>query len=431
MKWIVAVIGMSLFATVGHCEKERENGWVVQFGTAQNDSCMGVSVHRRSVYAFGRTAGALPGESSAGGQDVFLRKYDDDGTLVWSRQFGTTLLDDSFWGNVEAAHGRVIVAGGVTGALPGQTSAGGLDAFVRAYDTDGTVLWTRQFGTSAHDTVRNVALDRRGNIYLAAQTDGALPGQTHAGDRDAVVGKLDSDGNFVWLVQFGSSAFEEAIGVTIHGNDVYATGVTRGTLPGKASAGETDSFVIKLDRDDGTVDWLSQFGSSGTDSAWKIRVIGDAIFASGHTTGSWGDTNLGELDPFLVRLDMDGAVEWVRQFGTTGNDTCFSMTKFAGGIAMAGTVRGALPGQTPAGDGDFFVRAYDSDGVERWTLQWGTSFLDALAAIAVKGKDVYVSGASTASLGEHTNQGLQDAVVIRIASDAIDEEDDDEDEDDD
>jgi len=398
------------------CDDEPLTSWVDQFGTAQNDSCMGVSVRGRDLYAFGRTGAALPDQTSAGGQDVYLRKYDVDGTPIWTRQFGSTGLDDCFAGNVEAGKDRVIVGGGVTGALPGQTGAGGMDAFLRAYDSDGNVLWTHQFGTNAQDTVRNVALDGHGDIYVAAQTDGELPGQTSAGDRDAVVAKFDSEGILIWLVQFGSLAFEEAIGVTVHGRHVYATGVTRGTLPDQTSSGSTDGFVIKLDVEDGAVEWLSQFGSTGQDSPWKVRVIGDGIFVSGHTTGSWGAENLGELDPFLTRLAPDGEVEWVRQFGTPGNDLSFAMTIHAGGIAMAGTVRGALPGQTYGGEGDFFVRHYDSDGVESWTLQWGTSVTDALTAVASHGEDLYVSGASAASLEGHVNAGLQDAAVIRIGA---------------
>ena len=37
------------------------------------------------------------------------------------------------------------------GTLPGQTTAGGIDAFVRKYDPNGTEMWTRQFGTAGDD----------------------------------------------------------------------------------------------------------------------------------------------------------------------------------------------------------------------------------------------------------------------------------------
>lgn len=412
-----------------------EEGWTTQFGSPLNDAAVGLSAHGNALYAYGRVGGVLPGETSAGGQDLYLRKFDTRGNVLWTRQFGTPGLDESLSGNVEAGRDRVIVAGGVTGALPGQTWAGDLDAFIRAYDADGNVLWTHQFGTPNHDMVRNVAVDRHGSIYVAAQTNGALPGQTWAGDRDAVVMKFDPAGNPVWTHQFGSPGFEEAIGVTIRGRNVYATGVTRSVLPGQVSAGETDGFVIKLDANDGEPLWVRQFGSAGSDSPWKVRVIGRGVFASGHTTGNLGGTNAGVLDPFLVRMDPDGDIEWIRQFGSPAQDFAVAMTVHAGGIAIAGSARGPMPGQVHYGDADFYVREYGPDGEERWTLQWGTADLNNIAAVAAKGDVLYVAGNTVGALPGQTSAGGQDAVVIRMPDmadnqDQADEEDEGDDEDD-
>ena len=35
--------------------------------------------------------------------------------------------------------------------LPGQTSAGGRDTYLRKYDANGNEFWTRQFGTAGMD----------------------------------------------------------------------------------------------------------------------------------------------------------------------------------------------------------------------------------------------------------------------------------------
>ena len=51
--------------------------------------------------------------------------------------------------------------------------------------------WTKQFGTSDGDSAWGVAVDTSGNVYVAGFTEGALPGQTSAGERD------------VFLVKFG------------------------------------------------------------------------------------------------------------------------------------------------------------------------------------------------------------------------------------
>jgi len=72
--------------------------------------------------------------------------------------------------------------------LPGQTSSGGVDLYVRKYDATGNVVWTRQFGTPGTDYATGVSVDASG-VYVHGSTTGTLPGQTSAGDSDVFVRK--------------------------------------------------------------------------------------------------------------------------------------------------------------------------------------------------------------------------------------------------
>jgi hypothetical protein len=84
-------------------------------------------------------------------------------TVHWIRQFGTT--DDEGADVALDGSGNAYAFGGTLGTLPGQTSAGDYDAYVRKYDSAGTELWTRQFGTGASDGASGVAVDGGGNVY--------------------------------------------------------------------------------------------------------------------------------------------------------------------------------------------------------------------------------------------------------------------------
>ena len=44
----------------------------------------------------------------------------------------------------------------------------------------------------------DIMVDNQGNVYVAGYTSGSLFGHQPAGGGDAVVAKLDSDGNLVW-----------------------------------------------------------------------------------------------------------------------------------------------------------------------------------------------------------------------------------------
>jgi hypothetical protein len=67
---------------------------------------------------------------------VFLRRYDISGNEEWTGQFGSSSDDDSQ--AVVAGTAGVFTVGATDGALPGQSSAGGADAFLRKYDPGDT-----------------------------------------------------------------------------------------------------------------------------------------------------------------------------------------------------------------------------------------------------------------------------------------------------
>ena len=104
----------------------------------------------------------------------------------WLRQYGTPLHD--WTESIAVAPSGVYVAGITAGILPGQTNAGNTDAYVRKYNNNGNELWTRQFGTGGGDEGFGIAVDASG-VYIAGHVEGALPGQTHAGGRDVFVRK--------------------------------------------------------------------------------------------------------------------------------------------------------------------------------------------------------------------------------------------------
>lgn len=127
------------------------------------------------VYVGGETSGALPGQSGLGGTDAYLRRYSSEGSEIWTHQIGTNDFDRA-WGVSEDGGGGLYVTGSTGGVMPGQVAMGDLDAFVGKYDTDGDELWIRQFGTGGFDEAFSVTVDTSGTLYVVGATDGALPG---------------------------------------------------------------------------------------------------------------------------------------------------------------------------------------------------------------------------------------------------------------
>ena len=294
---LVAVLCVGVMLTDRAASADEGEEWTDQFGTSNGDYGHAVAVDATGVYVTGTVTGALPGQTSAGLRDVFVRKYGTDGTEDWTRQFGTSNNDDG-WAVAVNATG-VYVTGTTGGVLPDQSSAGRV--FVRKYDTDGTAEWTRQFAGGGG---RGVAVDATG-VYVTGTTRGVLPGQTSAGLDDVFVRKYDTGGTEEWTHQFGTSDNDWGRGVAVDATGVYVTGTTRGVLPGQTSVGLRDVFVRKYGTD-GTEAWTDQFGTTKGDYGLAIAVNATGVYVTGSVTGALkGQSNAGSYDVFVRRYSTD------------------------------------------------------------------------------------------------------------------------------
>ena len=331
--------------------------WLHQFGTRDADDAEGVAVDPAGdAYVVGQTFGALPGQSSAGMIDAFVRKYDPAGTEVWTRQFGGG-GGETAAGVALDGGGNAYVVGGTRAALPGQTTAGDYDAFIRKYDPAGNELWTRQFGTAAEDYALAATLDPAGNAVVAGETGGLLAGAAAAGGLDSFVRKYDPAGTVLWTRQFGSDVDDYAVGAAVApGGDVFVVGTTQGAFPRQKSAGDSDAYIATFSADGGDR-WARQFGTTGADDAEAI--VFDAAghpFVAGRAGGALlGQPSAGQADGFLMATGPTGDTVWTRQFGGPADDYVAGLAVGKGGLYAVGGTTGALTGQTTAGERDAFV----------------------------------------------------------------------------
>jgi len=411
------VIGMT---SVGVSATSRPSGqpvaWIREFGTPGLDAARAVAVDDGKVYAAGLVDGALPGQDAAGSSDVFLQRYNNGGKEMWTRQFGTAGDDAAtVVGSLAVEDRNVYVGGLVAAALPGQSYAGDWDAFVRRYDPAGQEVWTRQFGTEGTDAVQGISV-HQGSVYIGGFTSGALPGQTQAGGADAFVRMYDENGDELWTRQFGTGGTDYVWSVAAGDDGVYVVGQIDGALTGQTTAGGTDAFIRKYGVGGDDL-WTRQFGTSRSDALHGVAVHGEVIYAAGEVQGTLPDqTSAGGFDAFVQKYDSAGETAWTRQFGTTGRDNIWGVEAAETGVFVVGFVGGGLPGQTFAGVVDAFVRWYGDDGSLGFTFQFGTPGPDIANDVAFEDPEegVYVAGATSGPLFGQPYSGDRDVFVLRI-----------------
>lgn len=396
--------------------------WIRQFGSpTPSEDAVSVAVDTDgSVYVGGFTSGELPGQTRAGDAndsdfDSFVRKYDSDGSITWTRQFGTDSFDQVFGLSI---NGPAIYVVGITeGAFGTSTNAGDFDLFVRRYDGSGSEVWTTQIGSSGADEVLMIGSDSTG-VYLVGITSGALPGQTNSGNGDAFIVKVDASGSIAWIRQFGTSDFDSAGGVLIDGSNVYVGGLTNGSFPGETNSGGTDIFVRQFDTS-GVEGWTVQFGTPSGEELFGAAADATGIYVTGFTTGDMSGTNAGGADVFIRKYDTSGSIVWTRQFGTSAFDQPFAITANDTGVYVTGVTIGLL-GDANSGGEDVFVRKYDSDGNIIWTFQFGTPETDEAFGISMFSNELYVVGSTLGTFAGQTHIGEVDAFVVKLVQDDTD-----------
>src|SRR5262249_42611081 len=158
--------------------------------------------------------------TSAGQEDIFVLKYDSNGTYLWGRRFGGSGTDKATGVAIDSNNNIVVVGsfantvdfGGVS-----LTSAGALDIFVTKYDPNGNLLLAKAFGGTAGETCNGVALDSANNIFITgyygyygtAVDFGGGPLPLSAGTTgmvyDVYVAKLTPSGGYLWANGYGGT----------------------------------------------------------------------------------------------------------------------------------------------------------------------------------------------------------------------------------
>ncbi len=308
-----------------------------------------------------------------------------DGSLLGS-------AGDDFAGGIALADdGSIVQALAASGSINGEEHLGEMDIALVKYDADGEMLWTRQFGTPATERAYGIALDSQGAVVVAGYTNGDFDGQ-HADNaaNDAFVAKFTADGEPEWRLQFGDPAEADRVyGLAVADDDrIYVGGYTRGSLNG-ANAGDKDIFIAQISSD-GTLAWLDQFGGEGEDKGYSLATDGSSIYLAGVTGSPLGHQAFGGLDGFITAYTSSGELVWLDQFGSDGWDEATGVTAADGAVYVTGFAAGSFDEHPLIGDKDIIVAAYDGEGYRLWSDQVGTNLNDKGADVDMTADDILI-----------------------------------------
>jgi hypothetical protein len=438
--------------------------WANQFGGTDSDDSRGLAINSTGeIYVTGHYIGTCdfdPGagvanQVSAGGQDIFLTKLDNNGNLILSISMGGA-DDDQAIDIAVGPNDNIYLTGFFRGTADfdptvGTTNLvadGGKDHFVASYDTNGALLWANQLSGSDDEQGSGITVTSSG-VYSAGRVKGtvsfdpasAAGDLTSTGNNDISISKYDFTGNFIWAKIIGNTGGDYAQRIASDENDnVYVTGVFKNTVdfdPGAGvldltSFGNNDVFALKLDTN-GDLIWAKSMGGTGNDIGHSIQAdAAGQVYLTGffEATADFdpnaGTTNLtseGLRDVFVQKLDQNGDLLWAKAYGSSAADDQGKSINVDvdGSVYVSGFFEGTVDFDpnvgvetiTSNGDADIFIQQLDSLGNHIFTHNLGGTGKEGMNKIVVDAdKNLFFAGKYTNTMDCDPNTNVTDLTAF-------------------
>ncbi|KAA9325004.1 SBBP repeat-containing protein [Adhaeribacter soli] len=379
-------------------------------------------------------------------QDIFIAKYDSQGSVLWAKQAGGTNFQFVRSFTVDPS-GNSYVSGYFNGAISVGTtslnSSGAHDAFIAKFDAIGNGLWVQKAGGPNDDFLQDIAVDPSGNVYTTGTFSGSVSLGSHiltgSGGQDVFIAKFTSSGSVLWVKKAGGTGNEigQSISADASGNCYFTGGfASKGINFGStslSSKGGTDIFIAKYNAVGDEV-WVK---SPGFGFGYVVSNKGQAIAVdpsgNSYTTGlftgniTFGNTTLegnGGQEVFITKHDPAGNLTWAQKAGGTGNDVSTGIAIDASGNSyitghFSGTATFGTITLTSSGQLDIFVAKYDIAGNLVWAKKGGGTSEDISNSIAADANgNVYITGyfngsAVFGSASLTGSNGSQDIFIVK------------------
>ena len=275
--------------------------WARQFGTVTQDHSDDVAVDTAGNVYVPWTTDGLFFKKPLDQYDTAISKLDSQGNLLWTQSFESEVTDYASAVEIDP-FGNVYFGGGTTAARDNENPSRS-GSFLRRIAPDGTVLWDKRFLDGEPGLIDDLSVTSTGQVYAAGPL---YTRDDQVGLRsDGIVSRFGADGSLLWRRKFGTERPDVLWAVSADKMGyVFTAGGTSGVL-GEQAFGSKDVLIIKLNSDGETV-WLRQWGSESYDAVHSIAADreGGAYFAGISASGVRGTDSWTGSDGFVGRYGI-------------------------------------------------------------------------------------------------------------------------------
>jgi len=345
-------------------------------------------------------------------------KINEDGELLWSKCYGGNEYSLAH-AIINSSEGGYVVAGETYASDGDITGAhGNSDFWVIKISDTGELEWQLAVGGTSHDRASEIIQSNDGS-YLVVGDSRSINGDIndHHGTEstsDFLLAKISSGGELLWVKSYGGPDDDNGVSIAKDSLDnVYLTGFSfsaSGDVP--ENKGSTDLWVLKVNTDGGII-WSKTFGGSETDIGNDIVISNGYIYTVGETYSNDYDVSgsHGGRDGWLIKLTIDGELEYQKCFGGSSFEELFEVEFISGNEILLTGISGSNNGDLTEHFGlssksDFWALTIDTIGNIIWQKSLGGSLGEyAYAGLPSNVNQFIITGTTYSSDGYVSENG--------------------------
>jgi hypothetical protein len=148
-------------------------------------------------------------------------------------------------------------------------------------------------------------------------------------NNDGWVLRVDGNGDVIWSKTYGGANVDVLTDVLVSGSYIFAGGSTQ-----SAGAGNWDAWILKLNLNDGSVEFSKTYGGSAEEEVRSLMQRGSGVMVLAYTR-SWG---AGGAEFWAFEIDENGNLLYSATYGGNGDDIPYmGINTSDGGYIFVGT----------------------------------------------------------------------------------------------
>jgi hypothetical protein len=194
--------------------------------------------------------------NSHGGSDFWIVKLSDDSSILWQKSMGGS-SGENLYSMIALSDGNFIACG-QSGSMDGDVTGnhGNWDVWIVKFDTDGTIIWQKSYGGTAAERATSIKETADGHLVFGGQTNsnnGDVSSSHGAGDAWLVQTNLSGDMD--WEKTYGGSTNEEITNIVLLADGSFIFSGYTDSVNGDIllNHGGLDAWIVKLSGDLNTI----------------------------------------------------------------------------------------------------------------------------------------------------------------------------------